>query len=47
MRHSVLHVILNSHLDPAWLWSRAQGGGRRERYRQTRPLRFSETTLGM
>ena len=25
MRHSVLHVILNSHLDPAWLWSRAQG----------------------
>ena len=21
----VLHVILNSHLDPVWLWSRAQG----------------------
>lgn len=25
MRRTVLHVILNSHLDPAWLWSRAQG----------------------
>ena len=25
MRPAVLHVILNSHLDPAWLWSRAQG----------------------
>ena len=22
---SVLHVILNSHLDPVWLWNRAQG----------------------
>ena len=21
----VLHVILNSHLDPVWLWNRAQG----------------------
>ena len=25
MSRAVLHVILNSHLDPAWLWSRAQG----------------------
>ena len=24
-RHFVLHVILNSHLDPVWLWNRAQG----------------------
>lgn len=22
---SILHVILNSHLDPVWLWNRAQG----------------------
>ena len=25
MKPLVLHVILNSHLDPVWLWNRAQG----------------------